>query len=818
MTRSRKVGTARMKSRFSARAYCLALLIAGLIVGSTGYQSRIRAFDCPSSVVVTTNADSGAGSLRQAIADVCDGGAITFADSVVSPITLTSGGLVLIRKGVTIQGPGTRPMTISGNHAYRVIEMRFDSGNPVTLSDLTIADGRVDLDVLAAGVYNNGGGTLNIINCTITGNVNFGSPAAPAPGFGGGIGNNGTMNIVNSTISGNSATGRTAGGGGIFNGPGNGGGTLNLTNCTISGNSSDDRGGGIRNNGGTVNIQNTIVAGNTASQPGPDIFNPFNSLGNNLIGKSDGGSGFTNGMNNDKVGTVAMPLDPKLGPLQDNGGPTFTMALLTGSPALDAGSDSVLGTPLFLTTDQRGTGFPRKTGAHVDIGAFELTAPTIDCGAVTAQSAFADTSCQATVPDVRELVRMHSTDRTTMRADLTITQDPTQGATVSGAGSHPITVTVTNAANLSATCIVGFTVSDNISPVIANCGQIAAQTANTNASCQATVPDVRALVRAQSSDNCTMQAALVVTQNPMQGSLVTGPGSHPITVMVADASNNSTTCVVAFTVVQTTAPAITCGSVPAQSANTNASCQATVPDVRALVRAQSSDTCTPQASLTVTQSPLQGTTVSGAGSHPITVTVTNGANISATCMVGFTVIDNISPVFTSCPGNMIVQAPPGAMTVIVNYPTPTATDNCSVPSVICNPPSGSAFPVGAVTTVTCTATDASGNKATCSFTVSAFNVCIQDDVTGDNLRFNSVTGSYIYTRCRDKFTLSGTGTARLAGGMLSLTDSRSDRKITAGLNTAQLTGRANITLILAPGIYQTITLNQTNPHATCTCP
>jgi spore coat protein CotF len=801
-----------MKFSFSARAYCLALLMAGLIVGSTGYQSRISAFDCPSSVVVTTNADSGAGSLRQAIADVCGGGTITFADSVVSPIKLTSDEL-LIQKSLTIQGPGTRPMIISGNHARRVIELSAGPGIQLALSDLTIADGSAGsfTGFAAAGVFNNGSATVNITNCTITGNVNSG---ADFGGKGGAIENHGTMNIVNSTISGNSSTGTANGGAGIFNDT-----TLNLTNCTISGNSTNTRGGGIYNNGaGTVNIQNTIVAGNTADQSGPDIFQAFNSLGNNLIGKIDGGSGFTNGMNNDKVGTVAMPLDPKLGPLQDNGGPTFTMALLAGSPALDAGSDSVLGTPLFLMTDQRGTGFPRKSGAHVDIGAFEFPAPVIDCGAVAAQSGFTDANCQASVPDVRELVRMHSTDKNTMQADLTVTQDPTQGATVSGAGSHPITVTVANAANISTTCIVGFTVSDSISPVIANCGQIAAQTANTNASCQATVPDVRALVRAQSSDNCTMQAALVVTQNPMQGSLVTGPGSHPITVMVADASNNSTTCVVAFTVVQTTAPAITCGSVPAQSANTNASCQATVPDVRALVRAQSSDTCTPQASLTVTQSPLQGTTVSGAGSHPITVTVTNGANISATCIVGFTVIDNINPVFTSCPGNMIVQAAPGAMTVVVNYPAPTATDNCSVPSVVCNPPSGSAFPVGTVTTVTCTATDASGNKATCSFTVSAFNVCIQDDVTGDNLRFNSVTGAYTYTRCRDKFTLSGTGTARLANGMLSLTDSRPDRKITAGLSTSQLTGRANITLILAPGIYQTITLNQTNPHPTCTCP
>jgi hypothetical protein len=68
--------------------------------------------------------------------------------------------------------------------------------------------------------------------------------------------------------------------------------------------------------------------------------------------------------------------NPKLGPLQNNGGPTFSQALLSGSPAIDAGDDSVLGPPLTLTTDQRGPGFPRKSGLHVDIGAFE--APPFD--------------------------------------------------------------------------------------------------------------------------------------------------------------------------------------------------------------------------------------------------------------------------------------------------------------------------------------------------------------------------------------------------------------------------------------------------------
>jgi hypothetical protein len=108
-------------------------------------------------------------------------------------------------------------------------------------------------------------------------------------------------------------------------------------------------------------------AGNTGA---PDLQGSFSSLGHNLIGRTDGNSGFTNGVNGDLAGSGSAPIDPFLGPLTDNGGPAPTMALLHGSPALDAGDDALLRPPHPLTTDQRG--FPRKSGSHVDIGAFEF--------------------------------------------------------------------------------------------------------------------------------------------------------------------------------------------------------------------------------------------------------------------------------------------------------------------------------------------------------------------------------------------------------------------------------------------------------------
>src|SRR5262249_33972560 len=140
-------------------------------------------------------------------------------------------------------------------------------------------------------------------------------------------------------------------GGGVFNS-----GTATLTSCTISGNSAN-QGGGLYNQG-TARLANTIVAGNTGNT-GPDVSGTFTSQGHDLIGLTAGSSGWAG---SDLTGT-----DPLLAPLGNYGGPTQTMALLHGSPAIDAGSNVLL--PGGSSTDQRGQ--PRIFNATVDIGAFE---------------------------------------------------------------------------------------------------------------------------------------------------------------------------------------------------------------------------------------------------------------------------------------------------------------------------------------------------------------------------------------------------------------------------------------------------------------
>ena len=113
-------------------------------------------------------------------------------------------------------------------------------------------------------------------------------------------------------------------------------GTATITDCTVSGNSAAQNGGGLDNQSGTVTLRgNTIVAGNTATTGGPDAHGTFASSGHNLIGATDGSTGW---VGSDLTGTAAQPLDPLLAPLGNYGGTTQTMALLPGSPAIGKGS------------------------------------------------------------------------------------------------------------------------------------------------------------------------------------------------------------------------------------------------------------------------------------------------------------------------------------------------------------------------------------------------------------------------------------------------------------------------------------------------
>jgi hypothetical protein len=228
---------------------------------------------------------------------------------------------------------------------------------------------------VGGGILNDSGGSLTITNSTISGNTcsaDSSDPLFPTPAsaFGGGVDNLGSMTITNCTISGNSAVATgissldTGEGGGISNG-----GDLQITSSTIAHNSAsgDDNafGGGIY---GSTTTDSSILALNSALV-GPDFTGgALESTGYNIIGNN--ADAVINSQPTDQIGTPASPIDPLLAPLADNGGPTLTLALQPGSPAINRGD------PAAPPRDQRGYS---RAGVP-DVGAFEFggSAPPYD--------------------------------------------------------------------------------------------------------------------------------------------------------------------------------------------------------------------------------------------------------------------------------------------------------------------------------------------------------------------------------------------------------------------------------------------------------
>jgi hypothetical protein len=248
----------------------------------------------------------------------------------------------------------------------------------MTITDCTISNNSASasdfggpLTSEGGGISNDPGGSLTITNSTISDNTCFAynfDPFLPAAtsAFGGGIANSSSLTITNCTISGNSAAADgtsfedTGYGGGISNG-----GDLQITSSTIAYNSASGDigvGGGI-NGFEPTTTDSSIIALNTATTGGPDYFTnggDLESAGYNIIGNS--ADAVINAQPTDQIGTPAAPIDPLLDPLADNGGPTLTHGLQSGSTAINRGD------PAAPPQDQRGYG---RLGVP-DVGAFEF--------------------------------------------------------------------------------------------------------------------------------------------------------------------------------------------------------------------------------------------------------------------------------------------------------------------------------------------------------------------------------------------------------------------------------------------------------------
>ncbi len=279
---------------------------------------------------------------------------------------------------IAIQGGQVTQVTINnsvltGNSSTRsggAIYYQPNGGTPVlAINNSTISNNisNSDSDTFGGGgggLYLADQGSVTIMSSTINGNIS--NTGSAATGLGGGIYVGVPMTMTNSTVSGNTAQ---RSGGGIYT-EGTSTRIVNLTNSTIVNNTATINGGGISaTSSNPVNIRNSIFANNTANGgTSPDILGTVNSNGFNLIKDTTGAT------INGATATNIIGQDPLLGPLQDNGGMTFTHALLVGSPAIDKGESSG------STTDQRIQTRPVDNpnitnaagGDGADIGAFEI--------------------------------------------------------------------------------------------------------------------------------------------------------------------------------------------------------------------------------------------------------------------------------------------------------------------------------------------------------------------------------------------------------------------------------------------------------------
>ncbi len=249
-------------------------------------------------------------------------------------------------------------------------------GDTIEVISSTISGNAAIGGGFGGGIANTGSaaGAVRVVDSTLSGNIASAGGAIYNVNAAGGAAKTGTVTIVDSTVYSNTASGSgIAGGGAIYNA-----GSLAVIASTIYSNTAGS-GGGVYMFSGTAALTDTILAGNTArGGSGPDCAGTLTSGGYNLLGNNSGCAGLADGQNGDQVGSSSAPIDPTLGPLRDNGGPTLTLALLPGSPAVDVIPSGACA----VATDQRGVTRPANGGTgkmangkpYCDVGAFELAA------------------------------------------------------------------------------------------------------------------------------------------------------------------------------------------------------------------------------------------------------------------------------------------------------------------------------------------------------------------------------------------------------------------------------------------------------------
>jgi hypothetical protein len=420
----------------------------------------------------------------------------------------------------------------------------------------------------------------------------------------------------------------------------------------------------------------------------------------------------------------------------------------------------------------------------------DTQAPSIVCPSNIVQGTDAN-QCQAVVNYMPPTVNDNCSGVATPKCN------PPSGS-VFPKGTTTVNCSVSDAAGNPASCSFTVTINDTTPPGL-SCPANISMTTTTGACSRAVT-----YTNATATDNCSGVGTPSCT--PPSGSTFQ-KGVTTVTCTVSDASKNSANCSFTVTITDNQAPTISCPS--NQIRGTDAGmCSAVVNYAAPTV----TDNCSGATSLC---NPPSGAAFPK-GVTTVNCTATDGAGLTANCSFTVTVNDTTPPVIT-CPANLIrtlpAQCPAGSAGLTVTYALPVATDNCSGTTVVCNPPSGTAFPLG-TTTVTCTATDVAGNTASCSFKVKMFDACLQDNANPATvILWNSLTGEYAF--CCNGQVYTGTGVVTKRGCTVSLTHNTLQLRVSASIDFTMNRGSGSIQS--PPGSIQGSISDSDITNNSCNC-
>jgi hypothetical protein len=611
--------------------------------------------------------------------------------------------------------------------------------------------GNFSREIGYGAIFNAYNCALLIRDCTVAGN----SGSAGRSRYGGGIHAGGVVTITGATVTGNSATQ----GGGVLAFAGS---RVTISASTIAGNSASS-GGGVYSFADGVNIISTLVALNTDSDAAldfsPDVRGDFTSAGYNLIGNPNGASGFSAAGDQTNVANPGLEIDGAGKPfLKDNGGPTETIALLIGSPAIDAGKS------VGLPTDQRGIPRPyddpfvANVSDGSDIGAFEK----YTCPAITATVIGSTTIC----PGSSSIVSVNVTGGTRPYTVSLTNGGGTQtgiGPTFSFSVSPATTTTYDihdgsdrSGCPVTASGSATITVTDATPPVINLNG------ANPlTVECHTAFTDPGASANDSCAGNVPVNASGSVNPNL--------PGTYTITYNASDPSGNPATAVTrTVKVIDTTVPVITLGGANPLTVE----CHTSFTDPGA----DASDSCAGGVPVTVSDS----VNANVPGVYTISYNATDpSGNPAAPVTRTVNVVDTTSPVITPNDANPLTVE---CHTAFVD-PGASASDSCagSVPVTVSGTVNSN---VPGTYTITYNARDPSGNAAAAK----TRTVKVVDTVA-PTIALNGANPFIV--ECHNAFTDPGASASDACAGTVPLTAS----------------GSVNPN---APGTY-TITYNATDP-------